>query len=65
MCENPIAYIIQSVYDSEGVINTIVLLREKKVKFEKAALSLLLLLCQLSCWIRCTTDYSDMSQLKD
>jgi hypothetical protein len=30
MCENPIAYIIQSVSDTEGVINANVLLPEKE-----------------------------------
>jgi hypothetical protein len=30
MCENPIAYIIQSVSDIEGVINANVLLLEKE-----------------------------------
>ena len=36
----------------------------KKVKFKEAALSVLLILCRLSCWLRCTTNYSNTSQLK-
>jgi hypothetical protein len=65
MCENPIAYIIQSISDIERVINANVLLREKRVKFEEAALSSILLLCKLSCWLRFATNYSNTFQLKD